>query len=74
MGRIKEHRDKNHVIRFGKYKGYSLKNIPDSYLLYLWGEDGKKLYEDSALKRYIKDNLDAIKANVNHNRYYNKEE
>ena len=69
---VKEHPDGDYIIKFGKYKGKKLKDIPDSYLLFLWGDEGKELYENTPLKKYIRDNLDAIKANINRNRWYNK--
>ena len=68
----KEHPDEDYVITFGKYKNKkTLKQLPDDYLLFLWGDDGKGLYE-GPIKRYIRDNLDAIKANVNRGKWYNK--
>ena len=66
--------NEDYVINFGKHKGKKVKDIPDDYLLFLWGDNGKGLYEGSPLKRYIADNIDAIKANVNRNKWYNKEE
>lgn len=63
----KEHSDENFIMPFGKYKGTALKNVPDEYLYYLHGTN---IY--GALKRYIDDNIDAIKANINRGRYYNK--
>ena len=45
---------------FGKYKGQELSEVPDSYLLWLY-ENGKCFGE---LRRYIEDNLDAIKENA----------
>ena len=60
------------LMPFGKYKDRKIKDVPDDYLLYLYQSGiNPKYYE---LEEYIEENLDAIKANVNRNRWYNKEE
>ena len=48
------------LMPFGKFKGFPLADVPDSYLLWLY-EKGKCR---GALKLYIHDNLDAIKQNL----------
>lgn len=64
--------DDNSIMPFGKYKGKKLSDIPDDYFLWLHGVGiNPKYYE---LEEYIEENLDAFKANVNRNRWYNKEE
>lgn len=45
---------------FGKHKGVALANVPADYLLWLH-KDG---CQNGALKTYIKENLDALKAEV----------
>jgi hypothetical protein len=54
---------------FGKYKGRKLIDVPDSYLYFI--SDFKHL--DSAIRKYIDENIDAIRININKNKYYNKE-
>jgi uncharacterized protein (DUF3820 family) len=58
-----------YVIPFGVHKGTKLKYLPDKYLYFLSQGDcyGK-------IKEYIDENIDAIIANVNRGRYYNKVE
>ena len=64
--------DDESLMPFGRHKGSKLKDVPDDYLLFLHQAGiNPKYYE---LEEYIKENLDAIKANVNKNRWYNKEE
>jgi hypothetical protein len=58
-----------YIITFGKHKGKKLKDVPDEYLYYL---SQGSIY--GPIKTYIDDNYDAIVANVNRNRYYNKVE
>ena len=48
------------IISFGKYKGLTLEEVPDSYLLWLY-ENGKCFGQ---LKDYIAENLDSIKHNA----------
>jgi uncharacterized protein (DUF3820 family) len=54
-------------IPFGIHKGTKLKDLPDSYLYFLSQGNcyGK-------IKEYTDDNIEAIIANVNKNRHYNK--
>jgi uncharacterized protein (DUF3820 family) len=47
-------------MKFGKYAGEKMANIPPDYLLWLY-ENGN-IYGE--LKDYIKDNLDVIKAEI----------
>ena len=56
---------------FGKHRGEKLVDVPDEYLLGVWKDnkedynDGKIGYKPKAkLMDYIKDNLDAIKNNL----------
>lgn len=49
---------------FGAHKGKPMVEVPDQYLLWIWNEN--KCNND--VREYIKDNLDAIKSNVNRNR------
>jgi uncharacterized protein (DUF3820 family) len=45
---------------FGQHKGTAMADVPDAYLLWLWNENKC----NNEVREYIKDNLDAIKANV----------
>ena len=56
--------DDNQIMPFGKYKGVKMADIPDSYLLWLYEND--KCY--GTIKQYIKDNLEAIKVNIERNK------
>lgn len=54
----------NSKMPFGKYKGRRMIDVPDEYLLWLHGELEKKCNPFSmAVKNYLDENLDAIKAN-----------
>lgn len=48
------------IMPFGKYKGQTLGEVPDSYLLWLFEND--KCF--GLLKKYIQDNIDSIKHNI----------
>lgn len=48
------------IMKFGKYKGCQMSEVPDEYLLYLY--ENCNLF--GGLKKYIEDNLDAIKSNI----------
>lgn len=50
------------LMPFGKYKGEKMANVPPDYLLWLY-ENGKCF---SDIKKYIKDNLDAIKSEISY--------
>lgn len=55
---------------FGKYKGKMLIEIPDEYLLWLYGEMGKKNVSPFArpLYDYLESNIEAIKKNIDDNK------
>ena len=48
------------LMPFGMHKGKKLANVPPEYLLYIY--DNFKIQID--LKKYIKDNMDVLKAEV----------
>lgn len=52
--------DDNTPMPWGKYQGKPIGDVPDYHLLWLW--ENNKCY--GAVKQYIQDNLDAIKANI----------
>lgn len=48
------------IMSFGKYKGHKLANVPAEYLIFIYNE-----YDLQApLKKYIADNLQALKQEV----------
>jgi len=49
------------IMPWGMHKGKKMEEVPDDYFLYLWENDKCS----GQVKLYIKNNLDAIKANVN---------
>lgn len=57
------------LMPFGKYKGTKLKDLPDDYVYYLHGTD---CY--GAVRQYVDSVIDAVVANINRSRYYNKVE
>jgi len=61
--------DDEYVLTFGKYKGKMLKDIPDDYLY--WMHDQKCITHE-VIRRYLNDNIGAIIANLNKNKYFNK--
>lgn len=54
------------IMPFGKYKGKTLANVPDDYLLWLLRENKCS----GEVLQYIKENYDAIKKNAE--RQYSK--
>lgn len=56
------------IMEFGLHKGKMLVDIPDDYLLYMYGQLCKsctrKTQFQVSLVEYIKENMDAIKLNV----------
>ena len=48
--------DDNSIMPFGKYKGEKMANVPASYLLWIYDEP----FCTGELKKYIKENMDAI--------------
>lgn len=54
------------LMPWGKYKDVQMSDVPDIYLLFLW--DTKQnllmLHHNMPLYLYIKENIDAIKANI----------
>ena len=50
----------NSIMPFGKHEGEQLKNVPDSYLKYIYDVGIAR----GELKEYITDNMDAIDANL----------
>ena len=49
------------IIRFGKYKGMELDDIPASYLLWLYE---KEIVKSGAIYDYIVKNMDGIKKQI----------
>ena len=50
---------------FGKYNGYILANVPDTYLLWLWeNKNAGMVKRFPAFYAYLEQSLDAIKFNV----------
>ena len=52
---------------FGKHKGTEMANVPADYLLWLWKKQGTSKpfgEEAAAVQRYIIDNLDVLKKEV----------
>lgn len=49
------------IIRFGKYKGMELEDVPASYLLYLYE---KEIVRNGAIYDYIVKNMDGIKKQI----------
>ena len=45
------------LMPWGKYKGFKMANVPDSYLLWLH----KNGCDDQRVKDYIDENLDSLK-------------
>jgi uncharacterized protein (DUF3820 family) len=44
------------IMPFGKYKGYSMENVPASYLIWLYENDKC----NNQVRDYIKENLDFL--------------
>ena len=61
------HYDDKTLMPFGQYKGTALANVPAAYLI--WCYENITLSEP--LKKYIKDNLDALKAEVKRSGKFN---
>jgi uncharacterized protein (DUF3820 family) len=59
-------------MSFGKYKGRNILNVPDDYLYYLYEEGISENY--AGVHKYIQDNINIIKHNLNKNRWFNKVE
>ncbi|HTI94708.1 MAG TPA: DUF3820 family protein [Puia sp.] len=55
-------------IPFGKYKGTALANVPAATLLWYW--DNITLSEP--MKEYIRENLDALKAEAKRSSQFNR--
>ena len=55
--------DDNSIMPYGKYAGIKMANIPPEYLLWLYEEN--KCY--GAVRGYIYENIDVIKAEINTN-------
>lgn len=56
MSGKKEKLNDESIMPWGKYKGYSMINVPANYLLWLYENDKC----DPEVKEYIEDNLDFI--------------
>lgn len=50
------------IMPFGIHKDKKLKDVPDEYLLWLYGEIDPNRHPE--LAAYLKDNIDAIKSNL----------
>ena len=58
----------NTVMPWGKHQGVQLKDIPDSYLHFMWQKYESGEYEThEKFKNYLDENIDAIKANLARN-------
>lgn len=60
------------LMSIGKYQGTPMTKVPDRYLMDIWDRHkqkhklGKLVYSPlKQIMRYIEDNLDAIKSNLN---------
>lgn len=51
------------IMKFGKYKGQPLANVPDQYLLWWWKEAGCK-HRNWPLSRYIVASFDRKLLNI----------
>ena len=49
---------------FGKHKGMAMKNVPATYLLWLYGEMEAKKQSQGPVFLYIKDNLKVLEKEV----------
>lgn len=49
---------------WGKHKDVKMSDVPDSYLLWIWDNPAIDRQRNAALFAYIKDNLEAIQANI----------
>lgn len=49
--------DDKTIMPFGKHKGEKLANVPAGYLIYIY----ENLQLSEPLKKYIKDNMEALK-------------
>ena len=52
------------LMPFGKYKGLPMIEVPASYLIYLY-EDSPQPLTHIALKRYIEENMDVLRMQIN---------
>ncbi len=52
------------IMPFGVHKGKALADVPDAYFLWLWRQEWFARDRRSELYNYIKENMDAIKANL----------
>jgi uncharacterized protein (DUF3820 family) len=52
--------DDDSLMPWGKHKGKTMAQVPDEYLLWLY----ENVTVTGPVKRYVTDNIDAIKANV----------
>ncbi len=57
------------MMPFGKYKGEKLANVPAEYLLWLY--ENNKVY--GGIKKYIEENLDVIRMEINQKNKYKNE-
>lgn len=58
--------DESILLIGNKYKGKKLKDIPDEYFIWLWQQSW--FNHKSPLGRYIEDNMEAFKKNLNLNK------
>lgn len=57
------------IMPWGKHKGKKMEDVPDDYLYWL---HGTKISNNPPLRKYLDDNIDAIIANINRHRWFNK--
>lgn len=55
------------LMPFGKYKGTALANVPAAALLWYW----ENIQLSEPLKDYIRENLDALKAEIKRSNRFN---
>jgi|GEM_PF-2476655 uncharacterized protein (DUF3820 family) len=45
----------NSIMPFGKYKGNSMANVPDSYLVWIWGQNKDRYLGNPDMLKSIND-------------------
>ncbi len=62
----------NYQMPFGKHRGEKLGNVPAGYLMWLWDNNIVSVKNWNRVYWYIKENLDAIKAELKNKESYSK--
>lgn len=64
--------DDSSPMPLGKHRGKAMEDVPDNYLMWLWEQNVQKYQKGNLthapthqIMRYIEDNLDAIRSNLN---------